>query len=104
MRVVISHLKDMLSGLLLVSLGLLQELQRLGEEKRDVQRQADKDREMWELRTRELEAMVDELHLQYEDQLEQKKAELDDLQHKVGVMDKKTKANNLFLEVSMSIW
>ena len=35
----------------------------------------------------------------FEDQLEQKKAELDDMQHKVDVLEKKSKSNNLFLEV-----
>lgn len=43
--------------------GLFQEVQRLMEEKRDVQRQAEKDRESYEKRERELEQMVEELQV-----------------------------------------
>ncbi len=80
---------------------MLKENSRLLEEKMELQKQSEKERETLQTKVRELEMMVEDTQAQHEQQLEHKKIEIDDLHRQVEALDKKVKSQQQFLEVSL---
>ena len=85
---------------LLLSTGLLKENERLGQEKRDVQKQFEKDMEEADGRIRSLEGALEELQRKHEEELEEKKIEIEDLKRQIEAMNKQLQSNRRFMDVS----
>ena len=85
-------------------IGLLKENTRLLDEKMEVEKQSEKDREGLEMRIRELEMMVEDNQAQYDDTVDKKKMEIDDLHRQIEALDKKVKSQQQFLEVRITIY
>lgn len=79
---------------------LIHEINKLNQEKRDISRQRDKEGERTTARIRDLEMTTEELEKRYEDMLEEKKHEIDELQLRVESLDSKLKSDRQFLDVS----
>ncbi|XP_075538058.1 uncharacterized protein LOC142572662 isoform X8 [Dermacentor variabilis] len=78
--------------------GLLEEHERLSEEKRRLQRSQDQERDALAVRLSELEAALEEASAQREELLESRRLEVADLQAQIDAMDKQLLSHKKFIE------
>ncbi|XP_049269273.1 A-kinase anchor protein 9 isoform X2 [Rhipicephalus sanguineus] len=78
--------------------GLLEEHERLSEEKRRLQRSQDQERDVLAARLAELEAALEEASTQREELLESRRLEVADLQAQIDAMDKQLLSHKKFIE------
>ncbi|KAL3216867.1 hypothetical protein MRX96_032746 [Rhipicephalus microplus] len=78
--------------------GLLEEHERLSEEKRRLQRSQDQERDVLAARLAELEAALEEASTQREELLETRRLEVADLQAQIDAMDKQLLSHKKFIE------
>ncbi|XP_074659374.1 uncharacterized protein LOC141912080 isoform X3 [Tubulanus polymorphus] len=78
--------------------GLLQENQRLNEEKREIERQFNKDREELEKRIDELQMTIEDLQYQNDQLGDEKRSETNDLRCQIDALEKQLRADRLFIE------
>ncbi|KAH6938762.1 hypothetical protein HPB50_012421 [Hyalomma asiaticum] len=79
-------------------IGLLEEHERLSEEKRRLQRSQDQERDVLAARLAELEAALEEASTQREELLESRRLEVADLQAQIDAMDKQLLSHKKFIE------
>lgn len=80
---------------------LLAEAERLGQERVDVQRQAEKDRVGLAGRLRVLEVALEEHESRAQQQEEQHRAQTEDLQQHINALEKQLKHHRQFIDVSV---
>ncbi|XP_077514434.1 uncharacterized protein LOC144125168 isoform X5 [Amblyomma americanum] len=78
--------------------GLLEEHERLSEEKRRLQRSQDQERDALAARLAELEAALEEASAQREELLESRRLEVADMQAQIDAMDKQLLSHKKFIE------
>lgn len=82
--------------------GLLEETERLAQERLDVQRQAEKDRSGLASRLRMLEATLEEKESREAELEQQRRAHTEDLQQHIHALEKQLKHHRQFIDVSGS--